>query len=244
MAEVATGRAPQRGQHAQQRQHLHQPAGRSAAAQVARHRPRQGRPAACVSTPRTSPPSSRRILKGKQLPAFLVALSEQPRPGARGDEPRGAGAQPERGPHQVHRHHAAAARAHRGRPARSCPCRSSSTRRCACTRCRFERLDITIVRDYADVPPVLVDRHKLLQILINLLSNARHALVDSDKQDKRLAIRIRRSGDGRFLLIDVEDNGRGNRARSICRACSLRASPRRSQATALACTSALWPPPR
>ena len=73
----------------------------------------------------------------------------------------------------------------------------------------FERLNITIVREYADVPQVMVDRHKLLQILINLLSNARHALVDSDRQDKRLTIRIRLSGDRQHLLIDVEDNGGG-----------------------------------
>ncbi len=73
----------------------------------------------------------------------------------------------------------------------------------------FERLGITIERDYAQVPPVLVDRHKLLQILINLLSNARHALVDSNTQDKRLIIRIRRSEDERRLLIDVQDNGGG-----------------------------------
>jgi PAS domain S-box-containing protein len=73
----------------------------------------------------------------------------------------------------------------------------------------FDRLGITIVREYADVPEVLVDRHKLLQILINLLSNARHTLVDSNRPDKRLVIRIRRADDGRNLLIEVEDNGGG-----------------------------------
>ncbi|HLL06534.1 MAG TPA: ATP-binding protein [Myxococcaceae bacterium] len=81
----------------------------------------------------------------------------------------------------------------------------------------FDRLGITIVREYADVAEVVVDRHKLLQILINLLSNARHALVDSGKQDKRLVIRIRRSEDGRRLLIDVEDNGGGIAAENLPR---------------------------
>jgi C4-dicarboxylate-specific signal transduction histidine kinase len=73
----------------------------------------------------------------------------------------------------------------------------------------FERLAIRIVRDYADVPLIFVDRHKLLQILINLLSNARHALVDSEQQDKRLSIHVQRSADGEQLLIDVTDNGVG-----------------------------------
>jgi two-component system, LuxR family, sensor kinase FixL len=73
----------------------------------------------------------------------------------------------------------------------------------------LERLGILIERDYAQVPPILVDRHKLLQILINLLSNARHALVDSQQQDKRLSIRVRIAPEGRLLLIEVSDNGMG-----------------------------------
>jgi PAS domain S-box-containing protein len=73
----------------------------------------------------------------------------------------------------------------------------------------FERLGITLERQYENIPPVLIDRHKLLQILINLLSNARHALVESGKQDKRLIIRIRRSEDRQRLLIEVADTGGG-----------------------------------
>ncbi|KFE65430.1 sensor histidine kinase [Hyalangium minutum] len=73
----------------------------------------------------------------------------------------------------------------------------------------LERLGISIVREYAEVPPILVDRHKLLQILINLLSNARHSLVDSQTQDKRLTIRVRTTEDSAQLLIEVADNGMG-----------------------------------
>jgi PAS domain S-box-containing protein len=73
----------------------------------------------------------------------------------------------------------------------------------------LERLGIFIERDYAEVPAIFVDRHKLLQILINLLSNARHALVESQTQDKRLSIRVRPSEDGARLLIEVADNGTG-----------------------------------
>ncbi len=73
----------------------------------------------------------------------------------------------------------------------------------------FERMGILIERDYADVPPIIVDRHKLLQVLVNLLSNARHAVVDSGREDKRLAIRVRLDEDGQRLLLAVEDNGVG-----------------------------------
>jgi PAS domain S-box-containing protein len=73
----------------------------------------------------------------------------------------------------------------------------------------YERLGILVERDYADVPPILADRHKLLQILINLLSNAQQALVESPKQDKRLRIRIRSDAGGQRLLLEVTDNGVG-----------------------------------
>jgi two-component system sensor kinase FixL len=63
--------------------------------------------------------------------------------------------------------------------------------------------------DYADVPPILVDRHKLLQILLNLLTNARHSIMESNRPDKHLTIRVRRHEDGQRLLIEVKDNGVG-----------------------------------
>jgi PAS domain S-box-containing protein len=73
----------------------------------------------------------------------------------------------------------------------------------------FERLGITIERDYAQVPLIVVDRHKLLQILMNLLTNARHALVESGAQDKRLRIRVRQAPEDQHLIVEVEDNGVG-----------------------------------
>ncbi len=73
----------------------------------------------------------------------------------------------------------------------------------------FERQHIRLVRDYAEVPLLFVDRHKLLQILLNLLSNARHALVDSVQEDKRLSIGVRTTPEGGRLLIAVSDNGVG-----------------------------------
>ncbi|WP_257463524.1 ATP-binding protein [Archangium lipolyticum] len=81
----------------------------------------------------------------------------------------------------------------------------------------FERKGIHIEREYAEVPPILVDRHKLLQILINLLSNARHALMESGTADKRLSIRIRLSEGGDRLIIEVADNGVGIAPENLAR---------------------------
>ena len=45
----------------------------------------------------------------------------------------------------------------------------------------FDRHRIELVREFdANLPKVCVDRHKLLQILINLLRNAKHAMEDVD----------------------------------------------------------------
>jgi C4-dicarboxylate-specific signal transduction histidine kinase len=73
----------------------------------------------------------------------------------------------------------------------------------------FERLGIRIERDYASVAPVLIDRHRLLQILVNLLSNARDALISSGKEEKSLLIGIRPHPEGGRLLLQVTDNGIG-----------------------------------
>ena len=54
----------------------------------------------------------------------------------------------------------------------------------------FERHGVTVERDFASVPVVCVDRHKVLQILINLIRNAKYALDDSKRQDKRFTSRI------------------------------------------------------
>ncbi|HEX5747154.1 MAG TPA: ATP-binding protein [Archangium sp.] len=72
----------------------------------------------------------------------------------------------------------------------------------------FERLGIQLRREYsAPTAAVMVDRHKLLQILVNLLSNARHALVESPRPDKQLTLRVEQAGER--LRIAVADNGVG-----------------------------------
>ncbi|MGZ3461767.1 MAG: sensor histidine kinase, partial [Archangium sp.] len=72
----------------------------------------------------------------------------------------------------------------------------------------FERLGIRVQREYTESPLVKVDRHKLLQILLNLLSNARHALLESGRPDKHLTLRVERTAPER-LRVTVRDNGVG-----------------------------------
>jgi PAS domain S-box-containing protein len=72
----------------------------------------------------------------------------------------------------------------------------------------FERHGITVVRDFRPVPPVTVDKHKVLQILVNLLRNAKYALDEQGPPEKRLTLRIEPRGPER-IGISICDNGIG-----------------------------------
>jgi two-component system, NtrC family, sensor kinase len=60
----------------------------------------------------------------------------------------------------------------------------------------------------ASLPPLLIDKHKVLMILVNLISNARHAMVDTPESERRLTIQVEPPVDGRIRL-KVSDTGIG-----------------------------------
>lgn len=68
------------------------------------------------------------------------------------------------------------------------------------------RHHIEVVREFEIVPPVMVDRHLVLQILVNLISNAQHAL-DCRPEGRRLILRIKNAE--KNVRLEVVDNGAG-----------------------------------
>lgn len=81
----------------------------------------------------------------------------------------------------------------------------------------FERHRIEIVREYEpDLPRVVVDRHKALQILVNLARNAKHALDAARSEGKVMTFRVKRVGE-RVIAIKVRDNGIGIPASDLVR---------------------------
>jgi len=70
------------------------------------------------------------------------------------------------------------------------------------------RNKVEVIREIADLPTLLLDRHKVLQILTNLISNAIHALSKSSQDDKILKICVKEQKN-EFLRIDICDNGIG-----------------------------------
>ena len=72
----------------------------------------------------------------------------------------------------------------------------------------FERNNIRIVREYDELPDIPLDKHKVLQILVNLISNAGHSLCAESVQQRLLTIGIHRNGGG-FVRVSVSDSGAG-----------------------------------
>lgn len=76
----------------------------------------------------------------------------------------------------------------------------------------FDRYNIKVVRDYCESPEIICDRQKLMQSLLNLVKNAREALLDlDDDREPVLGLKIatRNHTRERTVLISVRDNGVG-----------------------------------
>jgi len=70
------------------------------------------------------------------------------------------------------------------------------------------RHSVQVVREYSDVPLVAADKHKILQILVNLIGNAKYATEEQARDEKRLVIAIGLSG-SQAVRVQVKDNGVG-----------------------------------
>jgi signal transduction histidine kinase len=71
----------------------------------------------------------------------------------------------------------------------------------------FARHGVMLRREFAEVAPITVDKHKVLQILVNLLRNAKYACDESGRPDKQLTLRIEPAVN--CVRISVIDNGMG-----------------------------------
>jgi PAS domain S-box-containing protein len=69
------------------------------------------------------------------------------------------------------------------------------------------RHGVEVVKEFVSTPPVTVEKHKVLQILVNLVRNARHACEASNLQEGKLILRTA-TGEN-CVRIAVCDNGVG-----------------------------------
>jgi C4-dicarboxylate-specific signal transduction histidine kinase len=72
----------------------------------------------------------------------------------------------------------------------------------------FAHSEVQLSREYDPIlPEIIVDKHKVLQILLNLITNAKHACAESSRKEKRVTVRVT-NGDDRVCVV-MSDNGVG-----------------------------------
>jgi signal transduction histidine kinase len=80
----------------------------------------------------------------------------------------------------------------------------------------LSRNDVVVIKQFADVPVLTVDKHKVLQILINLVRNAIYALEECTQSEKKLTFDIAKAGED-SVRVQVQDNGVGIPAENLTR---------------------------
>lgn len=77
------------------------------------------------------------------------------------------------------------------------------------------RHEVEVARDFQAQPVIRVEQHKVLQILVNLIRNAKYACDEANRPDKKLILRITEEADG--VKISVIDNGIGIAPENLAR---------------------------
>ncbi|MDI3271161.1 DAHL domain-containing protein [Pseudomonas sp. AL03] len=70
------------------------------------------------------------------------------------------------------------------------------------------RHHVMVVKEYSDVPQVMGDKHRLLLILINLISNAKYAMSDLSNRPRQMTLGVK-IVDDTTLQVSVRDDGEG-----------------------------------
>lgn len=80
----------------------------------------------------------------------------------------------------------------------------------------LSRHHVTVVKDYQPVPEVMADKHRLLLILVNLISNAKYAMSNLSDRPRQITLTVQ-AVEGDTLQISVKDEGEGIPAENMTR---------------------------
>ncbi|MGF6487675.1 DAHL domain-containing protein [Pseudomonas frederiksbergensis] len=80
----------------------------------------------------------------------------------------------------------------------------------------LNRHHVVVTKDYQDTPTIIGDKHRLLLILINLISNAKYAMSKVSDRQRHMTLGVK-IVDNAILRLSVEDQGEGIAAENITR---------------------------
>ncbi len=72
----------------------------------------------------------------------------------------------------------------------------------------LNKYGIAVSQHYDDIETAVLDSHKFMQILVNLISNAKNALLKSENSNKEIKLDVLRE-DEQWVVVKVIDNGMG-----------------------------------
>ena len=80
----------------------------------------------------------------------------------------------------------------------------------------LNRHHVTVVKEYAQVPELMADKHRLLLIMVNLISNAKYAMSNLVDRPRQITLSITTVEDS-LVQISVKDEGEGIPAENMTR---------------------------
>jgi signal transduction histidine kinase len=72
----------------------------------------------------------------------------------------------------------------------------------------LQRHNVQVNRDFQSTRQVVTDKHKVLQILVNLIRNAKYATEEAKRTEKRVTVKVANEENGQ-VRVQVCDNGIG-----------------------------------
>jgi signal transduction histidine kinase len=72
----------------------------------------------------------------------------------------------------------------------------------------FARHGIEVIREYENLPEMILDKHKVMQILVNLVTNSRQAIDETQRRSGRIQVSLKKAAADR-ARVSIADDGVG-----------------------------------
>jgi len=75
----------------------------------------------------------------------------------------------------------------------------------------LDKFQVEVVKDFMTIPEIKADKHQVLQVLVNLINNAKHAMIEVSDRPRLLTLRLRwmEEKNEHWVQLEVSDTGVG-----------------------------------